>query len=160
MRLAKITLLSGFWFIFCLAGTALAAEPVANAGSLTCKINNPAQLAGESPVTADVDCKFDAITGEDFFLTGQIEQRATAEGSQPATVWTWTVLAPTASVDPELLSGRYTGTRPGTTEKSDEALLYSSKSDGVALRPLKSSSPVLGEAGLTILVLKSAKIKI
>lgn len=147
------------------SSAAIAAEPLANAGTLTCTLA-PSELAvGSTQSVAEVACKFSSITGTDYDLAGKIVRMAPERERDAKVVVSWSVLAPSAEISPQQLSGRYTGTFSGSQATSEQpegsaGTLFGSEQSGIEFRPLTVGQQNLPDAGLTVLELEIAAVKV
>lgn len=148
------------------AEPAFAADPIANAGTLTCTLSPSEKLAPGTQTRAAVSCRFTAVSGEEVNMSGQMVRMATATERDTKIVIAWSVLAPTPDLPPHALSGKYTGkfaaddsNVSGGTQPS--GTLFGTGATPVELRPLNSpAEQSLPAAGLTILELEIAQVKV
>ncbi|MBU1211220.1 MAG: DUF992 domain-containing protein [Alphaproteobacteria bacterium] len=147
------------------AGSSLAAKAIANAGTLTCTLAPSERSPSTGQAEAAVACNFVATTsGNSFDLSGRIVRMSTTVERNALTVVAWSVVAPTASIDPPDLTGSFTGEMPGATGSGGTAgsgILFGGKDGGIELRPLAArDGDALPKAGLTILELELASVKV
>lgn len=142
------------------------AAPVANAGTLTCTLA-PTEATPKSPsTTAFVSCRFNAISGSGFSLDGRIMRFSAVSDRRAKVVVSWSVMAPTADIAPEVLSGRYTGLLSGDEPapahaRSAKGTLFRNGNEGIELRLLREpGNDDLPSAGLTVLELELASVKV
>ncbi len=83
---------------------------LATAGTLTCTAKD---TPAESKADAELSCAFKAPSGEDSNFTGFIARSGDADTPPGRRVLVWSVLAPTADVNPRALVGTYAGQTGG-----------------------------------------------
>ncbi|KUO60567.1 MAG: hypothetical protein APF80_02600 [Alphaproteobacteria bacterium BRH_c36] len=147
------------------AGSGIAAEAIANAGTLTCTLAPSERSPATGQAEAAVSCNFVATTsGNSFDLTGRIVRMSTSVERKAMIVVAWSVVAPTATIDPADLTGRFTGELQGAARSGRTAgvgTLYGGKDGGIELRPLAArDGNALPDAGLTVLELELASVKV
>jgi len=148
-----------------LATSGYAAEPIANAGTLTCTLAPSDKVLEKARSEATVSCHFVSISGEDFDLSGRIVRLAAEAERSAKIVISWSVVAPNSDIAPEVLSGRFTGKlldagSANSESKSPEGTLYGADQSGIELRPLDNDPATLPDAGLTVLELDIVTVKV
>lgn len=143
-----------------LASSAYTAEPVTNAGTLTCTLAPSKELPVAGRTEAPVSCRFVSITGNDFQLSGRMLRMSTSEERSAEIVVAWSVVARTASIASQDLSGTYTG-EMSSGSPANSGILFGGKEGGIELRSLSAgSTDAVPDAGLTVLELELAAVKV
>lgn len=166
MPIKRASLMSAVIVHWLTAVAGQAAEPIANAGTLTCTVAPSQQIPTAAQTEANVSCIFSSISGIDAELSGRIVRWAATSERKSVIVRAWSVVSPTPDIAPNELSGRYSGMMPdGKPDQSSSShkpgTLYGAASSGIELRPLNAPDPVaVPDAGLTILELEISSVKV
>ena len=128
------------------AMAAAAAEPMTNAGRLTCTIE-PIP-AGATQPERDALCNFQPIAGVASNYKGTVKRIDGPPLVDANLVFVWTVLAPKEDLPPGSLSGRYLSslsddTAPSATKLG--GLRRESKTVPIELRAVTSAGPAAGD---------------
>lgn len=134
--------LIAFAISMCVAApAALALEPVANAGKLTCTVEPLPEQSKE--VARDVSCRFQPLAGSPSSYTGRIKRIDGPTLSNQNLVFAWTVYAPETDVPPQSLNGTYLSglsDQPAPSAMKLGSLRRNSKSP-IELRALRVAGP-------------------
>jgi hypothetical protein len=134
----------------------LAAEPLANMGTLTC-VASPGETEPLGP-ERQLSCTFEPLIGPKAQLKGIVKQVGAQTAGDAKIVLAWTVLAPKVDTPAKQLEGRYVGAI-GEGRGANATGLTGGASGSITLRPL-TLDPNIGEnAALAVVELQLAAMR-
>lgn len=124
-----------------------------NAGTLTCTLD-PGD-AGETGEPRSVSCVFDQVSQQAANFSGTLEQLSDTAPTADRLVLVWTVLAPSAEIDPSALEGRYISAQDSGAADAVEpdGRLIGGADAAIELQPLVDIPDTVPEDALLVLEL-------